>query len=166
MTKIIFLALIKIMRQGWFLILLIGWVFSGCSSVHRSHLNSSLAVSLDSCLNANITVDMGQKLTGYASGGYLFHIFRVSGDKRYLDHVRFSNAKQGRFSHWSRVNSVKAAAAYNAVRTSNADVLVNPQYVVEENHWNPIYKWIIVKVTGYAGKISGIKNRPCPVSKN
>lgn len=134
-------------------------ITSGCTSINRSYLDSSLQVSVESPMKAKIDVDMTNKLVGYASGGYFLHFFMTSGDNRYTDNVTFNNEKSGLFSTWSKVNAVKAAATYNALRTTNADIIVNPQYVVEENHWNPFYKTIKVKVTGYPGKIAAIKNK-------
>ena len=134
-------------------------IISGCTSINRSYLDSSLQVSIESPMKAKIDVDMGNKLVGYASGGYFLHVFMTSGDNRYADNVTFNNHRGGFFSNWSRLNAVKAAATYNALRTTNADLIVNPQYVVEENHWNPFYKVIKVKVTGYPGKIAAIKNK-------
>ena len=132
---------------------------SGCTSINRSYLNSSMKVTIDSPMKAKIDVDMGKKLVGYASGGYFLHLFMTSGDNRYTDNVTFNSEKTSLFSSWSKVNAVKAAATYNALRTTNADIIVNPQYVIEENHWNPFYKLIKVKVTGYPGKIATIQNK-------
>ena len=132
---------------------------SGCTSINRSYLDSSMKVTIDSPMRAKIDVDMNNKLVGYASGGYFLHFFMTSGDNRYADNVTFNHDRSGLFSSWSKVNAVKAAATYNALRTSNADIIVNPQYVIEENHWNPFYKLIKVKVTGHPGKISAIKNK-------
>ena len=108
---------------------------------------------------AKIDVDMTKKLTGYASGGYLFHLLKMSGDNKYIDGVRFNGKGAGLFSFASKISEVKAAAAYNAVRTSESDLLVDPQYVIEESNWNPFYKLIKVKVTGYPGKVISIKNK-------
>lgn len=111
-------------------------------------------------MDARIEVDTSKKLTGYASGVYLFHLFKISGDSKYTDGVDYGDGKAGLIERWfSTSHDVKAAAAYNAIRTSNADVLVSPQYVIETNNWNPIYKQIKVKVTGYPGKIISIKNK-------
>ena len=134
-------------------------IASGCTSINRSYLDSSMNVSIESPMKAKIDVDMGNKLVGYASGGYFLHLFMTSGDNRYADNVTFNNDNRGLFSSWSKVNAVKAAATYNALRTTNADIIVNPQYVIEENHWNPFYKLIKVKVTGHPGKIVAIKNK-------
>lgn len=149
------------------LILLLG----SCSSINKSHMNASIGISIHSPMDAKIDVDMTKKLVGYASGGYLFHLLKVSGDSKYADGIAF-NSPGGKGSGFlsgvldalSKVEEVKSAAAYNAIRTSDADVLINPQYIVEEGNWNPFYKLIKVKVTGYPGKIISIKNgsgAPC-----
>ncbi len=54
------------------------------------------------------------------------------------------------------VGRVKSAAAYNAVRGSGADVLINPSYIVEDTNFL-LFREIDVTVTGYAGKIKGFK---------
>lgn len=110
-------------------------------------------------MHAEVKVDMSKKLVGYAHGGYLFHLIRVSGDNKYVDDVRFNGKGGGWLSSLSRVNLVKGAATYNALRSGDADVLVNPQYVIESSNWNPFYKEVKVKVTGYYGKIVAIKNK-------
>lgn len=150
------------------LIVLLGLslIITSCTSINRSHMNASIGISIDSPMSAKIDVDMTKKLTGYASGGYLFHLVHVSGDNKYADGIRFNepgNQGEGFLSSltsmFSKIEGVKAAAAYNAIRTSDADVLINPQYVIEENHWNPFYKLVKVKVTGYPGKVISIKNK-------
>ncbi len=150
-----------------FLVFFVG----SCSTINKSHMNASIGISIHSPMDAKIDVDMTKKLVGYASGGYLFHLLKVSGDSKYADGIAF-NSPGGKDSGFlggildslSKVEEVKAAAAYNAIRTSDADVLINPQYIVEEGNWNPFYKLIKVKVTGYPGKIISIKNgsgAPC-----
>lgn len=136
-----------------------------CTSINKSHMNASIGISITSPMDAKIDVDMTKKLVGYASGGYLFHLLKVSGDGKYADGIMFNNPggdKPGFFGgilqSFSKIEEVKAAAAYNAIRTSDADVLINPQYIVEEGNWNPFYKLIKVKVTGYPGKVISIKN--------
>ncbi len=130
-----------------------------CSTINKSYVNQSVNLTIDAPMAARVDVDMTRKLAGYASGGYFLHLLRVKGDNKFIDQVRFNGNSPGFFSFLSKVQSVKAAAAYNALRGSEADVLVNPQYVVEESHWNPFYKLIKVKVTGYAGKVVSINNR-------
>ncbi len=134
-------------------------LFNSCSSITKSQMNQSINVTIDSPMKAKIDVDMSRQLTGYASGGYLFHVFKVSGDSKFAEEIRFNGEDPGWFSFLSRVRTVQSAAAYNAIRGTNADILVNPQYVLEENHWNPFYKQIKVKVTGFPGKIVSITNQ-------
>ncbi|GAB4025409.1 MAG: hypothetical protein Fur0010_28630 [Bdellovibrio sp.] len=144
--------------QRLILFLAFALFFTSCSSINRSHLNQGVNISIDSPMDAQIDVDLTRKLTGYASGGYLFHLFKVSGDNKYADGVCYNGDCGGMLSFISKIESVKAAAAYNAIRTSESEVLVSPQYVIEENNWNPFYKLIKVKVTGYPGRIVSIKN--------
>ena len=127
---------------------------------------TSIGISISSPMDARIDVDMTKKLVGYASGGYLFHLLRVSGDNKFADGIQYNspgnsdpNFLETLTAGLSKVDSVKSAAAYNAIRTSDADVLINPQYVIEESNWNPFYKLIKVKVTGYPGKVISIKNK-------
>lgn len=141
----------------FFLACLLSFSFISCSSIHKSQLNEGVDVKIEANLKADIEVDTTRKLTGYASGGYLFHLMRVSGDDKFLEDVEFNNKEKSFFSFLSKVEAVKAAAAYNAVAGSNSDILVHPQYVIEENHWNPFYKQIKVKVTGYPGRIVSIR---------
>lgn len=154
------------MQRLSILVVLFLSLLSSCTSINRSHMNASIDISIDSPMDARIDVDMTKKLVGYASGGYLFHLLRVSGDNKFADGIEYNkpaNYEPGFFtSLWSglsKVEGVKSAAAYNAVRTSDADVLINPQYVIEESNWNPFYKLIKVKVTGYPGKVISIKNK-------
>lgn len=129
-----------------------------CSSINKSHMNSGVNISIDSPMDAQIDVDLTRKLTGYASGGYLFHLFKVSGDNKYADGICYNGDCGGFLAAFSKIEAIKAAAAYNAIRTSESEVLVSPQYVIEESNWNPFYKLIKVKVTGYPGRITSIKN--------
>ncbi|MCF8059188.1 MAG: hypothetical protein K9K67_07820 [Bacteriovoracaceae bacterium] len=147
-------------------LLTLALVLGSCSSINKSHMNASIGISISSPMDAKIDVDMTKKLVGYASGGYLFHLLKVSGDSKYIDGVSYNSPGgnddgflTGVLKSFSKIEEVKAAAAYNAIRTSDADVLINPQYIVEESNWNPFYKLIKVKVTGFPGKVISIKNQ-------
>lgn len=131
----------------------------GCSTINKSKLSSSIDLTIDSPMRAKVDVDMTRKMVGYAYGGYLLNFIKVRGDNKYVDNVEFGGKGRRIFSRFSRVESVKSAATYNAIRAGNADVLVNPQYVIEESLWNPVYKEIKVKVTGYPGTVVAIKNK-------
>jgi hypothetical protein len=133
------------------------FLISSCSSINKAHMHSGIEIRIDSTMKAQIDVDMTTKLTGYAYGGYLFNMLKINGDSKYADGISYNGTNPGLLAILSKVEAVKAAAAYNAIRQSKADVLISPQYVVEETHWNPFWKSIKVKVTGYAGKVVSIK---------
>jgi len=139
------------------LIILLG-LLSACSTINKSHKNSGIGISISAPMRAKVDVDLTTKLTGYAYGGYLFNLLKVSGDGKFADGISYNGSQPGFFDALSKVEEVKSAAAYNAIRQSKADVLINPQYVVEESHWNPFWKTIKVKVTGWPGKVVSIKN--------
>ncbi|MFZ9000023.1 MAG: hypothetical protein ACO20H_01870 [Bacteriovoracaceae bacterium] len=142
------------------ILFILPFLFLSCSSINKSHLNSGIHLIVKSDMNARIEVDTTKKLTGYASGVYLLHLFKISGEAKYADGIDYGDGKAGFFEKWfSKIHDVKAAASYNAIRTSNADVLVSPQYIIETNNWNPLYKQIKVKVIGYPGRIVSIKNK-------
>ncbi len=151
------------MTTRFLLILSLVFLSVSCTSINKSHLNSSVGITISSPMEAKIDVDMTKKLVGYASGGYLFHLFKVAGDNKHVDGVSYSASDENGFlsffNAFSKSSEVRSAAAYNAIRTSEADILINPQYVIEESNWNPFYKLIKVKVTGYPGKVISIKNR-------
>ena len=158
-TGSFFMHLSFIKRNAPILFLSLFVVFlSSCSTIYKSHKNTGIDIQVESKMDAQIDVDLSTKLVGYAYGGYLFNLLKVTGDSRYVDGIEYNNEEAGMLSFLSRVESVKSAAAYNAIRQSKADVLISPQYVVEESHWNPFWKSIKVKVTGYAGKVVSIKN--------
>ena len=150
----------NMVNGSWKLLFILALAFhvSSCSTVSRSHNNSALDIHIESKMQAQIDVDLSQKLTGYAYGGYLFNVFKVSGDNRYAQGMDFKDPGSSIFKRLSRIEKVKAAAAYNAIRQSEADVLISPQYVVESSHWNPFWKSVKVKVTGYPGKVVAIRN--------
>ncbi|MCO4794580.1 MAG: hypothetical protein KC493_12750 [Bacteriovoracaceae bacterium] len=129
-----------------------------CSSINKSHKNTGIGISISAPMRAKVDVDLTTKLTGYAYGGYLFNVLKVSGDSKFADGISYNGSETGFFDALSKVEEIKSAAAYNAIRQSKADVLINAQYVVEESHWNPFWKTIKVKVTGWPGKVVSIKN--------
>ncbi|TNE97431.1 MAG: hypothetical protein EP326_11455 [Deltaproteobacteria bacterium] len=148
--------LMKTLKSLGFLTLAL--VIAGCSTINKSHKNSGIGISITAPMRAKVDVDLTTKLTGYAYGGYLFNLLKVSGDGKFADGISYNGSEPGFFDALSKVEEVKSAAAYNAIRQSKADVLINPQYVVEESHWNPFWKTIKVKVTGWPGKVVSIKN--------
>jgi len=124
-------------------------IFSGCASTNQSHIYSEIYVNTESELVADIDVNMNEKLTGTATGEYFLGFIQISGDNKYADGYGLAVSAEGK---------AKAAAAYNAISGSGADILVSPQYVLEINN-NIVMKTITATVSGYGGKFKSIKNK-------
>ena len=137
MKKIIILLLSLIMLTS-----------CGSYSLNKSAGSAKLSTSLtiDPPENLSSSLAVGEKITGNASGTFLFGMFKLSGDNKYADDI---------YSGIGTLTNIKAAAAYNALSSSGADIIVNPQYVVEKKvsllYLTTTYN---VTVTGRAGNIT------------
>jgi hypothetical protein len=136
-------------------VLFIFWVVmvSGCSSLNKSQYSSNLQVSTVAPLQADIEV--GKKISGNASMTRVLGIF-VFGPDKYVDGVSYGQSSKSMFSMYD-YDDLKSAAAYMAVNKSGADVIVAPQYVVEQNNYL-LFKTVNVTVNGYEGNIKGFKS--------
>ena len=107
-------------------------------------LTTSLSVEPPPGLVSDVT--LGGKISGSASGTFLFGMLQLSGNKKYADDV-YSGIGPG--------YKMKAAAAYEALASSGADIIVNPQYVIEKRV-SPLFLTTSynVTVTGFKGNIS------------
>jgi hypothetical protein len=97
-------------------------------------------------IRADVDVDMNKKLSGESQGSYLWFI-KLSGDKKFADGLILSGYSLLPYKY----NRLKSAAAYKAVTTGDADVIVHPQYVIERHRFL-FFSTVKIKVTGYAGK--------------
>tara|TARA_B110000263_G_C15056889_1_gene395570 strand:- start:227 stop:559 length:333 start_codon:yes stop_codon:yes gene_type:complete len=107
--------------------------------LNQSGLGASVNVNATvNPITADVTV--GEKITGTAKESYLFKFFKLSGTSKYLDNVGGGG-------------NVCSAAAYDAVNSSGADVIVNPQYVrtMSSNLFTSSEE---CTVTGYKGTLS------------
>ena len=111
------------------------------SSLNSSGIGGSVNVSTNISVEADVTV--GEKIQGTAKESYLFKFFKLSGTSTYLDNVAVGG-------------DVCAAAAYDAVSSSGADVIVNPQYVRTKKS-NLFICSEECTVTGYKGTLSSFK---------
>jgi len=112
------------------------------SSLRQSGEGGAVNVSANANLEADVTV--GDEITGYAKESFLFGFFKLSSAGPRLVGAGIGGGK------------VCSAAAYNAVNTSGADVIVNPQYVLKTNS-NLLTSTEECTVTGYKGTINSIK---------
>ena len=136
-------------------------VLASCTSLHKS--TQSTAVYAPNArikpIYADVDVKLDKKLEGTASSTYFF-FFKVEGDTKYADGVHYSIGGGssvissipflGIFSSAKKNGLVRQAAAYNAMSTSDADILVNPQYMIETKSYL-FLKQFRATVTGYAG---------------
>ena len=130
------------------ILLLTLFIFIGCSSINKSVIASPVEVTTTTNINAKVKV--GGKITGTAESSLLLGFIVLSGPTEFADGV-FSSLVANPLNP---TGSIKAAAAYNAIYTSGADIIVNPQYVVKVTR-SILYKTIEVTVSGYNGKITG-----------
>ncbi len=134
------------------LIALVSFV-SGCSSLNMSQISAPVQVRVEAPVKADLKV--GEKISGESSQSILFGLFTLGGGNKFVDGVDYG-VQQNALGLVDPVSKVKAAAAYDAVSKSGADVIVAPKYKVEVTSYL-IYKTIVVTVNGYKGTIESIK---------
>lgn len=121
---------------------------TGCVSLKEN------AVSAPYCAQTKTpvfepTVTVGEKTTGTASGTQVFGIFWF-GPSEFADGVVYNG---GKFDlGFGKSAQVKSAAAYNAIKASQADILVGPKYVIEKRDYF-FFTTLTATVSGNKGKI-------------
>jgi hypothetical protein len=133
------------------IVIVIALTFTSCISTNKGFQSSPVIarnVELDP-IKADIVVNETEKLKGESTSAY-FLIFRVAGDNTFADGIHYSTNAGGPINlvKANRLNSVRGAAAYNALRDKNFDVLVHPTYAVTVQG-GFIYKKYNVVVEGY-----------------
>lgn len=160
--------------KGFSKVVLAGALFSvlavSCVSTNRGYQSSpviSRNVELDP-IRADIEVDESKKLKGESSAVYVLG-FRVSGDRSFAEGIRYST-DVGTGSFWAalnpmavvkavRLNRVRGAAAYNAMKDTDFDLLVHPSYTVTARNFL-LGKKYTVSVDGYGGKYKNFRTQP------
>ena len=106
---------------------------------------------------------MDEVLQGSSGAIYLLGLLRLSGDSKYLDGYGTSVAGSlpiplplPKIPIGVDIGAVKSAAAYNAIKGSEADILVNPKYTISVTK-ALLFTTVSVGVTGYAGYITNIQ---------
>jgi len=134
---------------------------AGCTTLNTSQYNGPLHVSVDAPLKADVKV--GEKISGNAFVKTLFGFIVLDGANfgKYADGINYGMQNSDSFvaQMLARDNSkLMAAAAYDAVHKSGADIIIAPKYVIEVED-NFFVKKTSATVTGYKGTITGIKER-------
>lgn len=103
-------------------------------------------------------VAVGEPISGDSSVNILFGFLKFGGDSQFADGVTYGAESGSGLSlgAFDPVSSAKAAAAFKAVKNSNADLIVAPRYEVSVNDYF-LFKKVDVKVTGSKGTIRSIR---------
>lgn len=133
---------------------------SGCVSYNMSQPSAPLEGVVKSDLKADVKV--GETISGESSTNILFNFFAFGGDTQFADGVVYGGGAGGGalgslgLPIPDPISTTKAAAAYKAVKSSGADLIVAPRYEVNVEDYF-IFKKVGVKVTGNKGSISSIR---------
>jgi hypothetical protein len=127
--------------------------------MNRSQKSGALDVRVSTDLQVDMDIDTSKKISGSAKHSKLFGFINLQTSKNFADGVTYDGASES-FSFFSggMVDDAKSAAAYNAVSSNKADVLVIPQYTIKvESYFLGAWKEVSAQVSGYAGKIKNIR---------
>lgn len=133
---------------------------SGCVSYNMSQPSAPLEGVVKSDLKADVKV--GETISGESSTNILFNFFAFGGDTQFADGVVYGGGAGGGalgslgLPIPDPISTTKAAAAYKAVKSSGAGLIVAPRYEVNVEDYF-IFKKVGVKVTGNKGSISSIR---------
>tara|TARA_B100000787_G_scaffold35839_1_gene25075 strand:- start:636 stop:1052 length:417 start_codon:yes stop_codon:yes gene_type:complete len=133
------------MLKNYYLALFVLLLTTSCATLNKSTNSAAFeaTASVDP-IKAEVIVDDTKKITGTSTSRYFLGLFRISGDNNFTTGV-FSN-----INPFDASTQVASAAAYKAIKNSNADVIVNPQYVIEKHNYI-LFQTVKVKVTGMKG---------------
>ncbi|KJK06188.1 lipoprotein [Pseudomonas sp. 5] len=127
---------------------------SGCTSYNISQPSSPIDSQVKADLKADVAV--GEAISGQSSVNILFGVFKFGGDTEFADGVSYGGESGGALGMLDPISAVKSAAAYKAVKASNADLIVAPRYEIsEENYF--VFKKVSVTVKGSKGNIRSIR---------
>ncbi|MCF5708771.1 hypothetical protein GIV19_15915 [Pseudomonas syringae] len=131
-------------------------VTSGCVSYNVSQPSAPLEGVVKTDLKADVKV--GGTISGESSTNVLFNFLSIGGDTQFADGVTYGGGSGGGLGLAlpDPVSTAKAAAAYKAVKSSGADLIVAPRYEVNVKDYF-IFKKVDVKVTGNKGSINSIR---------
>ena len=151
-----------------YILIILAFLITSCTNVSYNQLDGNVDVNITANLNADITV--GDKISGTGSETVILWLFRLPG-KRFKaegDVVAYSSSSPANMnipvlsSLFSLINvfnvveNAKGQAIHDAITLSNADLIVNPKFIITENDFF-IFKSVKCEVTGKKGTIKSIK---------
>lgn len=143
-------------------------IVSGCSTTNVSKLSGPTVV-ISKTIVSTPDVEKGERISGEANITRILWGLFITGDTKYADNVQFSSQIQRQeegfaagltMLAYDSASKAKAAAAYDACNKSGADIILIPNYVVDEKYyffWSEQY----CKVTGFKGIVKGVKELEC-----
>lgn len=140
---------------------------TGCSSVHQGVPSGALQETVEA--NHVAHVEVGEKISGVSSAKILFGFIKIGEDNQYIDGMSYAGASGSGLaglpiplpipSASGGIDDLKSAAAYKAIESSGADVIVAPTYKTTVSNDYIVYKEVEAKVEGYKGKITGFSQK-------
>lgn len=129
-------------------------LLTGCASQNYSQPSAPLNGAVETNLKADVKV--GETISGVSSVNILFGMFKLGGDTQFADGVTYSGGEGGFALGLDPVAAAKSAAAFKAVNSSGADLIVAPRYEISVQDY-VVYKAVNVKVTGNKGTVTAIR---------
>ncbi|HBP6037750.1 MULTISPECIES: hypothetical protein [Pseudomonas aeruginosa group] len=127
---------------------------TGCTSYNISQPSAPVDGLVKTDLKADVAV--GAPISGQSSVNILFGFIKFGGDSQFADGVTYGGGESGLGLGFDPISSAKAAAAFKAVKSADADLIVAPRYEVSVNDYF-VFKKVDVKVTGSKGTIQSIR---------
>jgi len=144
-------------------ITIVAFTFFSCATTNQSvqSVPMKIVTAIDP-IKADYTINMKNKIEGSSKSVWLLGFFRIYGNSTYADGMsytaNFGTGQEGfarlfGISAISKVAQTKAAAAYRAIESSNADFIANPHYTIKQTKLLfGIIKNYNATVSGYSGK--------------
>ena len=143
----------------YILTILLSFLIVSCSTINQSANSAGI-----STIQLEPNVEVGGKIKGSSNALVLFGLFELpGGSNKYIDGVSVGGGSGGISlgpiqlpNPFDKSGKLKSAALYQAMHSSGADLIVNPQYVITV-HNMILFKNYKVDVSGYKGTINGFK---------
>ena len=139
------------MKYSLLLIAISFFYLWGCSTLTVSQPSSRLVSQVEAPLKSDVKV--GEKISGSAEATQLFGLFEF-GPNKMAKGMSYRSA--GLPSLFDSFSAIQAAVAYQAVMSTNADIIVAPRYTIETKNY-VIFKVTTATVTGYKGVLNKVK---------
>ncbi len=138
-------------------------ILVGCSSLNKQFASQNTGPRIISAMIADY--EIGEKVNGSSSIGFLFSIIPIGGDDEFADGVRFisyateAEAQAAQFKGLfggQSLQQTKKAAAYKALQNSGHEYIVNPRYTIKVSNYL-IWKEMSCTVEGWGANLKGFR---------